>query len=314
MADFRSPLALLSKFMVMSVLIVFSYLALLFACLDIKSDSYLAAYLDKKKLVIETQSPKMVFIGGSNLAFGLDSARISQAFGLPVVNMGLHGGLGLKFMLDQVKPYLKKNDVVVVIPEYEHFVGDFFYGDKDLIEVVRLTHNWLPLLEMPAIQLGNNVLKLNSCIFKYSLDGSRLTTDPIYARNSFNSYGDVTAHLLLPNEKFSRNYKAIANDINQTSIKYLRNFIVTNGEHGITTFMLYPSLEMSNYQRQVPIITKIEKALRLKGIMASSPQDFLYDDNLFFDTGYHLNRKGRQMNTENIIRIIKASLMGSAPH
>src|SRR5688500_9034323 len=34
---------------------------------------------------------KIVFIGGSNLAFGMDSGMVEKATGLPVVNMGMNG-------------------------------------------------------------------------------------------------------------------------------------------------------------------------------------------------------------------------------
>lgn len=302
MADSRTPTSLLLKFTSMLMIIVFSYAIMLYVCIEFNQNSYLEANIDKIELLKKTKSPRIVFVGGSNLAFGLDSTRISLAFSLPVVNMGLHAGLGLKFMLDEVKPYLKFGDIVVIIPEYEQFTGDLFYGDKTLIEVAALTHNKLPILSMPIMQLANNVLKLNEYIFNYSPGrSSNLNTDPIYARNSFNSFGDVTAHLFLPNEKYSRDYKAISTIINKTAVQYLHNFIATNMARGITALIFYPCLERTYYYRNEVIIMEIEKALNANGIKAlSTPQDFLYNDELFFNSNYHLNMQGRQLFTDKL--------------
>ena len=52
--------------------------------------NYQAATQDKVRLLKQTKGPKIVLIGNSNLAFGIDSAQIEQAFGMPVVNMGVN--------------------------------------------------------------------------------------------------------------------------------------------------------------------------------------------------------------------------------
>ena len=58
---------------------------------------YFEAYSQKDKLLKETPSPRIVFVGGSSLAFALDSKRISDSIGLPVINTALHAGMGMKF-------------------------------------------------------------------------------------------------------------------------------------------------------------------------------------------------------------------------
>src|SRR4051812_14897263 len=93
-------------------------------------DNYLAAVLEKDRLIRNTPSPKIILVGGSNLAFGIDSKAIQDSLGLKVVNMGLYAKLGLRYMLAQVKPYIKPGDIVVVVPEYDQFYGDFANGDN----------------------------------------------------------------------------------------------------------------------------------------------------------------------------------------
>ncbi|HVD61344.1 MAG TPA: hypothetical protein VNC11_10775, partial [Gemmatimonadaceae bacterium] len=65
-------------------------------------NNYLAAVLEKDRLIRNTPSPKVILVGGSNLAFGIDSKLMQDSLGLRVVNMGLYAKLGLRYMLAQV--------------------------------------------------------------------------------------------------------------------------------------------------------------------------------------------------------------------
>ena len=97
-----------------------------------EDDNYLAAVLEKDRLIRNAASPKIVLVGGSNLAFGIDSKMMQDSLGKTVVNMGLYAKLGLKYMLAQVRPYIREGDIVVVVPEYDQFYGDFANGDHTL--------------------------------------------------------------------------------------------------------------------------------------------------------------------------------------
>lgn len=308
MADSKKPVVLLLKCATFVCIVTLSYVGLLYLTFDSDQDSYLAANLDKMRLMSETRSPKMLFIGGSNLAFGLDSAKIRQAFSMPVVNTGVHAALGLKFMLDQVTPHLKRGDIVVVVPEYSFSVGNSFYGGFELLELVtRHTHEWRVLRSMYIPAIPSILLRANVRLFDYKPMRFRNATD-VYRRNSFNSDGDVTVHLKLPNRKFSAEV-LLKTDVNQTAMQYLYDFVSTNVDRGITSVVVYPCLERSYYRHNVATIAMITKALSGKGIhVASTPQDFVYDDDLFFDTTYHLNARGRQLRTEKMIQVLAKAL------
>ena len=85
------------------------------------SSQYMAAISDKHHRLSTVESPRIILVGGSNLAFSVDSEKIEKHFERPVVNMGLHAGLGLKFMLNEIQPALNGGDIVIIFPEYEHF-------------------------------------------------------------------------------------------------------------------------------------------------------------------------------------------------
>lgn len=320
MGDSRQAKVLALKVVALVFLAVVSYAAIWWVCMVtfIRQDLYLAAAIDKEKLLKNTPSPKMVLVGGSNLAFGLDSARLHAAFKMPVVNMGLHGGVGLKFMLDQVAPYLGEGDILVMVPEYQHFVGDSFFGGEPLIEVAAVTRRWSHLVGMPPLNLTKAALNGNSIFDKpitvlmeklHLTQANQARPGALrYSRSGFNGYGDEVAHLVLPNKKLYGGV-VLTNDINQNALKYIKAYNAARSTAGVTILMVYPCLEQSYYQRNAEAIAAIAGALKEAGIQTlSAPQDFVYDNGMFFDTIYHMNAKGRELRTGRMIETLRGAL------
>ena len=50
---------------------------------------YIAAGIDKHRLLMQQPSPRLLLIGGSNVAFGFDSAEIHRHLAYNPMNMGL---------------------------------------------------------------------------------------------------------------------------------------------------------------------------------------------------------------------------------
>ena len=63
--------------------------------------------------------PKIVVVGGSSVAFGLDSKKLEEYTGMPTVNFGLYAALGTKLMLDLSLSGIGEGDIVVVSPEMD---------------------------------------------------------------------------------------------------------------------------------------------------------------------------------------------------
>ena len=99
-------------------------------------DSLYAASADKMKLLQTQTSPRSIFVGGSSMAFGMDSGLVASRHGFHPVNMGLHLGIGLEFMLQQVEPLVRSGDVVVVSPWYMGTSFQRYYsGPPDWVAV-----------------------------------------------------------------------------------------------------------------------------------------------------------------------------------
>jgi hypothetical protein len=312
MADSRKAACLLLKLAALAMLVLVSYLALLYGVLAVdRNDNYFLANSDKLRRLKEARHPKLVLIGGSNLAFGVDSARIRDALGMTVVNMGVTIDFGLKMMLDQVAPYLGQGDVVVVVPEYENFCGDAFYGcGVGLLDLAALRENRADLDVRQLVVLANSAMRDSARIFGYKPARPQAGNDPaavIFTRSSFNQDGDITTHLKLPPRKVPE-YPLDA-QLNGAAAEYVRDFAALSARSGVTTLVLFPPLPKGYYQRHASLFEEVALELRGKGVpLLSAPRDFVYDERLFFDSVYHLNAEGRALRTEKMIRILSATL------
>ena len=71
-------------------------------------ETFLGELTNKHTRLKSITEEKIVLIGGSSLAFGLDSKKLEEYVGKPVVNYGLYATIGTKAMLDMSKNYINK--------------------------------------------------------------------------------------------------------------------------------------------------------------------------------------------------------------
>ena len=265
--------------------------------------------IDKHKIANKIKTPKIVLSGGSNLAFGIDSEMLSNNFEIPVINLGLHGGLGLPFILEETKSVIKKGDIVILSIEY-FLVGD---GDYDLM---KKTSSFYP----PAKKFYShnyyvdfkNHLKKTEKTFKHLINKKDKTiiknSDSIikiYRRDGFNKYGDLESHL---NQSASKNLKSrIFFDYKYwEGIDLINKFYFYANDKGVKVYFTYPAYAESEYKKNFSVISKLEKDLNnnLKIEVLNTPKDFVYPDKYFFDSVFHLNKKGRIKRTKKMISLI----------
>ncbi len=296
------------KSFVIFIIIIFSLILLYL--IPGNSRNYFAASIDKHKLLKITPSPRIILIGGSNLAFGLDSEMLEKELNYQAINMSLHADLGLKLMINEVKPYIKEHDIVVIIPEYEHFFGDFFDGDGvelvGLLDVNPVLIKYLTINQLHKIICNIPLLfkcKINSLKYMVKLDHF---SESIYYRSAFNKNGDAVSHLDKKADAFTKN-PPLAKKINTRAIVFLNNFCSYANKYGATVYFCFPSFSISEYRENQSQISYLEKELKnnLKIQILNSPEDCLFSEDNLFDTSYHMNREGRKIRTRELIDSLK---------
>ena len=277
---------------------------------DKEKDSLYFINNQKDYLLKNTLSPRIIFIGGSNLSFGINSKLIKDSLKLNPINTGVHASIGLEYMIENTEKYIKKNDIVILAPEYSHFFGDFMYGDIELLKSVHLT-NFLNIFKLSANQLK----KISKDIFKYSFSrifnqlksifNSYKKKDGIYNVSSFNIYGDTYAHWKMNKIEYNP-YEKINKPYNNNTIKKIVEFEKKINKKGANLFVTYPCFQDVSYENSINQINKVEDELRKNKLkLLGNSIDYKMSDSLTFNSPYHLNKIGVDYRTQLFISDFK---------
>ncbi len=265
--------------------------------------SLLFAYLHKDTLLKETENPRLIFIGGSNISFGLDSKTIESRLGLKVINTGVHAGIGLKYMIENTIQYIKKGDIVVLAAEYAHFYRDYNSVSEELLRtILDVAPRNYKLLH------AEQIIKLIPFLPKYALSKFKPTEyigfreSDIYSVNSFNEYGDVYAHWNMkkkhPLHPESRFEDAFNIDV-MNNIKNAERIIHDKGGELLVTYPCYQDVSYKNNNKQ---IKKIADTFRQYNFtVLGYPERYKFPNDMMFNTVYHLNKRGVERRTELFI-------------
>lgn len=278
----------------------------------------------KHRRLAQAGSPKIVLVGGSNQAYGTDSKMIERATGCPVVNMGMNGFLGVRYMLEEVRPYLHPSDIVVVAFEW-----DFFYSPVDgtasaLFALVRArpeAFTYLSpkqklrvLLVIPDVaqQKVMRLLREGIAATKDQVTGGHSSGEStamefilnIETLRGFTPEGDLVRHLGVT-WPFKRDGGVIpeSEKIEIPMIDMLRDFTVEMNNRDIAVMLSYsPAIRYfyDRYQRSFEEVHGLVQAMPPL-IAPSSPANYSFDVNYFFDSVYHLNAEGRKLRTQRLI-------------
>ncbi len=266
--------------------------------------AYIAATLDKHARLETQPHPQLIVTGGSNVAFGLDSELLGERLsGYAVIDLGLHAGVGLGFMLAEAEAATGPGDVVVVSPEYQHFART----QKDMLVAVLEQRPrslaYVPARDVPGlldrgITDGGRVLR--ESLWR-RLHGAPASYPP-YSRDSFNALGDVVAHRSLPApERIDRFvFKDLTEGSVRATARRLNAFGARCRKRGGRAYLIWPPIPRLVFEQNRESLELIQAALTgvLEIPALNRPEDVAFDTRFFFDTPYHLTAAGARRRTE----------------
>lgn len=273
------------------------------------SDNYMAAAVDKLRLLDSVKSPRIILTGGSNTAFSLDSQKISEHFGMPVINMGLNVNLGLRFMLNEVRPALRNGDILLIFPEYDHFSNLSLDGTpRELGTVIKLCPECISGISTP-LQVYNVIVGISEASESDILRAIKKPEEKsaVYVRHGFNAWGDMVAHLDQPSPSgFAGAISEIKVLSPNPAIQLLNTFDRSLDTAHVRAFLIYPPIPINIYKSQRANFAALDKLIKadLDFPVIGSPQDFIYAGKYFYDTTYHMNRAGREIHTNHVIDML----------
>jgi hypothetical protein len=284
-------------------------------------EDYSATIIDKHRRLDSLKSSKIVLIAGSNFAYGINSELIEKAFNRPVVNMAIHYSLGTDFMLRQLENKLNKGDIVVMGFEYiadskgditEKMLAERYYPKaKNWYEFDNIYEEINQQIQFRISTFRRILTKLTS---PKPLKPSIEDTTSLFFRGGVNQYGDLVSHLNNPSLSVIPNVEINDKKKMTEPINDMNRFTQKMKAKGVSCFYSYPSYGQSSYKTDKPILDKMDVELHQKGefIILGKMQDFIYPDSLLQDMVFHLNAKGREIRTQQVIELLKPFLPASA--
>lgn len=301
------------------IVIVFAFFTIVdyFAIGSQYSNTYNAALIDKYERIQSVDSPKVILIGNSNLAFGIDSALLEKELGMPVVNMGFLGSIGNEFHEKMIYENVGEGDIVVIA--HTSYADDDSIGYIPAVWITMDCNRELYKLLRPkdviyALPGYPNYLR-NAYILKLTGRGNADTGDS-YSRNAFNEYGDIVvrkAESQMNTEFFFKDNQVQLSGINDICISRLNELNEYVSSYGATMVVAaYPIAygEYSEYDAE-DVIT-FQEALDdgLDCDVISDFTDYMYPYEYFFDQAYHLTEDAAEIRTEQLAKdIISAGLV-----
>lgn len=326
----HGPTALLAKGTALLALALATVLGI-FAFVPDGNDYAQASVLKHARLA-NTLGRRIVLVGGSNLAFGVDSTILERATGCQVVNMGMNGYLGVKFMLEEIAPYLRPSDIVVTAFEHDNYHKSVRGTPADLLMIVKarpasffrldLSQRLEVIKAIPYVaqrkvfRLTNDSLRT---VFLQVYDPQVLTEldlDNIESVSGFTKHGDLVSHLGIQwpyGIEDGADITRLPRDADV--IPLLQRFTLEFQARGIHMLVSHTSVMKEYYARHQRTIDETYAIMRKSPplVVLSPPAAYVYDEDLFFDTVYHLNARGRKLRSERLARDILQHFGSNAP-
>lgn len=301
--DFRKIFVFIVKLAIFPMIIIFLQLYIS----PQYTQTYNAAILDKVQRLKDIQGPKIVLLGNSNLAFGINSEEIEEAMGMPVVNMGLHGGLGNAFHEDMGKLNVQPGDIYIIC--HNSYDDDDSISQPDLAWITLENHWDLWKILRPKdiwqmVQEYPSYLKKSVTLWA-SQSGNEKQEGP-YSRGAFNEYGDIEWEDHGLETEFSE-FSVLVPKISDSVAERLNDLNTYFEDRGATLLIAGYPIGNGEFTPDVQEFVDFQNDLenKLDAEVISDYRDYMFDYKYFYNTNLHLNNQGKELRTQQLISDLK---------
>ena len=260
---------------------------------------------------------KTLVVGGSNVAFGIDTVRMSRTIGEEFVNFGCIAGIGPEIILSALRPSLSEGDRILFCWEYGLY--SFKRRDQNI--------TYLNLLFGPQREIYENYPFLDQVVLSLRLPFSHLRdslmthlnpyADPMIYKCSwdFDAGGNVRSNagvVTSEEELLKKSLDALCTEliVSSEARNTIMDFLGYCRAMNVEVLASWPNLfaHPSYLKNQIPRenIQRIREFWEdLSVPVIGKAEDSMLGSEFFHDTYYHLNTKGVKKRTDLLIEELK---------
>lgn len=271
-------------------------------------------FIKKDAISKKIHNPKIVFVAGSSTLFGVNTKTIEKKLKIPTLNFGIHAGLRTDYILYRTRKILHKGDTVILLFEYQNLTWNgeesvarrnyilthdhtFFTKEMDLIDKLKM------LASVKPTELFHSIKNQFKDIKKAEIGKN-------YNSDTLNENGDETYKIGNKFSKILDGKPFTFNEFFETKgLREIKKFSIWCKNHGVYLYVSFPS---TLYFKDFEEIKYKNYFLNLKNYFKNNnidvfgnPYEFFYSKEYFYDSFYHLNKKGAKIHTEQLIDILK---------
>ena len=280
------------------------------------SETYYAGLAKQYDRLCAINEAKVVVVGGSSVAFGLDSRLFEELYGMPSVAFGLYGSFGVKVMMDMSKANINRGDIVVLAPEISAESLSLYFGAES---VLKATENRFDILMHASFDNALDIMAASWGFAAAKLHNRRAGTsfdlDGVYRNAAINEYGEIGKDLFpRPGNVLATGYlnepvRYGAEDVADDFVDYVNDYVSYCRMRGAEVYYSFaPVNGRAVNQNTLRKDTEEYYAYlsdKLDCAVISDPMDYVFDYRYFYDTNFHLNDSGAVLRTAQLVRDLK---------
>ncbi len=302
---------LLSVIAVLSPII--TVLCVAFLTPPVYQNTFLGELDDKFERLNSIEGEKIVVVGGSSVAFGLDSALLEEHLGRPVVNFGLYAALGTKAMLDLSLSGIGSGDTVILAPELDRETLSLYFSSETMLSASDGAPQMLKYIKgEERLMLLGGLFKFASSKISYHKNGA---PDPagIYNSKSFNEYGDIRIGLRKENimplyHDPAKKIELSADILSEDFADYLNDYIKECKDRGAEVIFAFCPMNAdaidNNGSQNSASALQDHLEEKIDCDFVGFIDSYILDADYFYDTNFHLNDAGVTLRTKMLIEDI----------
>ena len=277
----------------------------------------------KHAAVEALDGPKGVVMTGSSGFYGLRAETLGEVLDRPMVNMGVHAGLGLDFLIDQTQRLVGKGDLVVMSLEYEHYWDEGRVNNVLLDYIVSRDVDYFASLDGLAraeATFAMSLERLWAGVMGVFVEPARRRDDKYTCMA--NAFGDETRNT--PERKVGANAAIIeglqprsyAGRLRPDAYAWaaLERFAGWCREHEVTLVATFPSLvRFERYEQgghRAFFEGGVARLEALKVPVVGTPFEAMYEKVDFYDSRYHLLAQPAARHSRQLAETMRRTLDG----